>query len=110
MSGHLFVFRSRRGDRLKILTWELLTQYIAYLKAQRKPSAYVIEKCVEANKKTPSRVNKVPHIPKSGEDNVRLGFSISIDMKTCLSSFHVPLRACLLSAITLAIGKERYLT
>jgi integrase len=28
---------------------ELLTQYIAHLKAQRKPSAYVIEKCVEAN-------------------------------------------------------------
>ena len=22
MSGHLFVFRSRRGDRLKILTWD----------------------------------------------------------------------------------------
>jgi integrase len=102
---------------------ELLTHYIAHLKAQRKPSAYVIEKCVEANirpffgskkvanlrttdfehfreirrrtvsdntvdhdlaylksalllehKKTPSRVNKVPHIPQSGEDNVRHGF------------------------------------
>jgi transposase len=22
VSGHLFVFRSRRGDRLKILTWD----------------------------------------------------------------------------------------
>ncbi|MGA8596693.1 MAG: tyrosine-type recombinase/integrase [Bryobacteraceae bacterium] len=102
---------------------ELLTQYIAHLKAQRKPAAYVIEKCIEANirpffgskriaklqssdferyreirtqdvsdatvdhdfaylksallfeyKKTPSRVARVPHIPKSGEDNVRHGF------------------------------------
>jgi integrase len=102
---------------------ELLSQYIAHLKAQKKPSAYVIEKCIEANirpffgsikvarletghferyremrtktvsnatvdhdlaylqsalelecKKTPSRVVKVPHIPKSGEDNVRSGF------------------------------------
>jgi len=102
---------------------ELLTQYIAHLKAQKKPAAYVIERCVEANirpffgskkvarletkdferyretrtevvsnatvdhdftylksallleyKKTPSRVAKVPHIPKSGEDNVRQGF------------------------------------
>ena len=102
---------------------ELLTQYIAQLKAQRKPAAYVIEKCIEANirpffgskrvaklqtsdferyreirtqkvsdatvdhdfsylksallleyKKTPSRVARVPHIVKSGEDNVRHGF------------------------------------
>jgi integrase len=102
---------------------ELLTQYIVSLKPQRKPSAYVIEKCVEANvrpffglkrvaklrttdfehyretrtrtvsdasvdldlaylksallleyKKTPSRVNRVPHMPKSVEDNVRHGF------------------------------------
>jgi integrase len=102
---------------------ELLTEYITHLKAQKKPAAYVIEKCVEANirpffgamkvakletrhferyremrteavsnatvdhdftylksallfeyKKTPSRVVKVPHIPKSGEDNVRSGF------------------------------------
>lgn len=102
---------------------ELLSQYVAHLKAQNKPAAYVIEKCVEANirpffgaikvarletghferyremrakkvsnvtvdhdlaylksallleyKKTPSRVVKVPHIPKSGEDNVRSGF------------------------------------
>jgi integrase len=104
---------------------ELLEQYIAYLKAKKKPSAYVIEKCVEKNvrrffgekrvaelnskhfeqyrkmrveedgvsnttvdhdftylksallleyKKTPSRIVKVPHIPKSGEDNVRQGF------------------------------------
>jgi len=102
---------------------ELLSQYVGHLKAQKKPAAYVIEKCVEANirpffgpikvarletghferyremrnkkvsnvtvdhdlaylksallleyKKTPSRVVKVPHIPKSGEDNVRSGF------------------------------------
>ena len=102
---------------------ELLTQYVAHLKAQKKPAAYVIEKCIEANvrpffgplkvakletrhferyremrtesvsnatvdhdftyfksalllefKKTPSRVVKVPHIQKSGEDNVRSGF------------------------------------
>jgi len=102
---------------------ELLSQYITHLKAHKKPAAYVIEKCVEANirpffgslrvanlqttdferyremrtktvshatvdhdlsylksallfecKKTPSRVMRVPHIPISGEDNVRLGF------------------------------------
>lgn len=102
---------------------ELLSHYVAHLKTQKKPAAYVIEKCVEANirpffgpikvarletahferyremrtktvsnatvdhdftylksallleyKKTPSRVVKVPHIPKSGEDNVRSGF------------------------------------
>ena len=28
---------------------ELLSQYVAHLKAQKKPAAYVIEKCVEAN-------------------------------------------------------------
>ena len=28
---------------------ELLTEYVAHLKAQRKPAADVIEKCVEAN-------------------------------------------------------------
>ena len=102
---------------------ELLNQYIAHLHNQSKPSAYVIEKCVEANirpffgskkvaklqtsdfeqyrkmrtktvcnatvdhdfaylksalileyKKTPSRVTRVPHIQKSGEDKVRQGF------------------------------------
>ena len=102
---------------------ELLNQYIAHLHNQSKPSAYVIEKCVEANirpffgskkvaklqtsdfeqyrkmrtktvcnatvdhdfaylksalileyKKTPSRVTRVPHIEKSGEDKVRQGF------------------------------------
>jgi integrase len=102
---------------------ELLTQYIAHLKAQNKPAAYVIERCIESHvrpffgpkkvanlqtrdfekyrekrtetvsdatvdhdftylksallleyKKTPSRVAKVPHIQKSGEDNVRHGF------------------------------------
>lgn len=102
---------------------DLLTQYITHLKSQKKPAAYVIEKCVEANirpffgskrvaklqtrdferyreartetvsdatvdhdftylksallleyKKTPSRVTRVPPIPKSGEDNVRQGF------------------------------------
>jgi integrase len=102
---------------------ELLSEYVAHLKAKNKPAAYVIEKCIEANirpffgpikvsrletrhfeqyramrtetvsnatvdhdftylksalmfeyKKTPSRVVKVPHILKSGEDNVRSGF------------------------------------
>lgn len=102
---------------------ELLTEYVAHLQAQKKPAAYVIERCVEANirpffgplkvakletrhfqqyrqsrtktvsnttvdhdlaylksallfefKKTPSRVARVPHIPKSGEDHVRTGF------------------------------------
>jgi integrase len=102
---------------------ELLTQYVAHLKAQKKPAAYVIETCIEANirpffgpkkvvklqtkdferyrerrtetvsnstvdhdfaylksalllehKKTPSRVAHVPHIPKSGEENIRQGF------------------------------------
>src|SRR3984885_10391370 len=28
---------------------ELLSQYVAHLKAQNKPAAYVIEKCIEAN-------------------------------------------------------------
>jgi integrase len=102
---------------------ELLTQYVSHLKAQKKPAAYVIETCIEANirpffgakkvvklqtkdferyrdmrtetvsnstvdhdfaylksalllehKKTPSRVAHVPHIPKSGEENIRQGF------------------------------------
>lgn len=102
---------------------ELLTQYIEHLKAHKQPSAYIIERCIEANirpffgarkvaklqtsdfdryrqmrtqvvsnatvdhdftylksallleyKKTPSRVLRVPYIPKSGEDNVRHGF------------------------------------
>jgi len=111
------------SDVENVTCGELLTQYITHLKAQRKPAAYVIEKCVEANirpffgpkkvarlqtrdferyrqlrtekvsnatvdhdftylksallleyKKTPSRVTRVPHIQKSGEDNVRHGF------------------------------------
>ena len=111
------------SDVERVTCGELLTQYIAHLNAQRKPAAYVIEKCVEANirpffgskkvaklqttdfdryrkmrtetvsnatvdhdpaylksallleyKKIPSRVTKVPHIEKSGEDNVRQGF------------------------------------
>jgi integrase len=104
---------------------ELLDQYVEHLKAQKKPSAYVIETCIQKNikpffgakrvvkletkhfeqyrklrierdhvtnstvdhdcaylksallleyKKTPSRVLRVPHIAKSGEDNVREGF------------------------------------
>ncbi len=102
---------------------ELLTQYVDHLKEQKKPAAYIIEKCIEANlrpffgrkkadklesvdferyrkmrgkkvsnatvdhdftylksalllefKKTPSRIARVPHIQKSGEDNVRHGF------------------------------------
>jgi len=111
------------SDVESVTCGELLTQYIAQLKARKKPAAYVIEKCIEANirpffgqkkvakletrhfeqyremrteavsnitvdhdfaylksallleyKKTPSRVVRVPHIPKSGEDNVRMGF------------------------------------
>jgi integrase len=111
------------SDVESVTCGELLTQYVAHLKAQKKPAAYVIEKCIEANirhffgpikvvkletrhferyremrtetvsnatvdhdftylksallleyQKTPSRVIRVPHIPKSGEDNVRLGF------------------------------------
>ncbi len=107
----------------KVTCGELLTQYVTHLKAQKKPAAYIIGKCVEANirpffgaikvaklqtsdferyrakrtqtvsdatvdhdftylksallleyKKTPSRILRVPHIPKSGEDNVRHGF------------------------------------
>lgn len=102
---------------------ELLTQYIAHLKTQKQPSAYVIERCIEANirpffgglrvaklqtndferyrqirnksvsnatvdhdlaylksalfleyRKTPSRIVRVPYIPKSGEENIRQGF------------------------------------
>jgi len=112
-----------KPDVESVTCGELLTQYVAHLKAHKKPAAYVIEKCIEANvrpffgavkvakletrhferyremrtetvsnatvdhdftylksallleyKKTPSRVIKVPHIPKSGEDNVRSGF------------------------------------
>ena len=37
------------SDVENVTCGELLTQYIAHLKAQRKPAAYVIEKCVEAN-------------------------------------------------------------
>ncbi len=111
------------SDVESVTCGELLTIYISHLKAQKKPAAYVIEKCIEANirpffgpkkvakletrhfeqyremrtetvsnttvdhdftylksalllehKKTPSRVVRVPHIPKSGEDNVRMGF------------------------------------
>jgi integrase len=111
------------SDVENVTCGELLTQYVAHLKGQKKPAAYVIEKCIEANirpffgsmkvgkletrqferyramrtqevsdatvdhdftylksallleyKKTPSRVTRVPHIQKSGEDKVRHGF------------------------------------
>jgi hypothetical protein len=111
------------SDAENVTCGELLAQYVAHLNGQKKPAAYVIGKCIEANirpffgsmkvakletrhferyremrtktvsnttvdhdlaylksallleyKKTPSRVVRVPHIPKSGEDNVRLGF------------------------------------
>jgi transposase len=34
LSGHLFVFRSRRGERLKILTWDR-DGYVLWLQAAR---------------------------------------------------------------------------
>ena len=126
---------------------ELLTQYVEHLSAQKKPAAYVIEKCIDANvrpffgskkvgklesrhfdqyrrmrieedgvsnatvdhdftylkssliheyKKTPSRVLKVPHIPKSGEDSVRKGFldfegyeKVLVELQTSLKCMFV---------------------
>jgi hypothetical protein len=37
------------SDAESVTCGELLTQYAAHLKAQKKPAAYVIEKCIEAN-------------------------------------------------------------
>ena len=112
-----------RSDVETVTCDELLTQYVEHLRAHKKPSAYVIGKCIESHirpyfgpkrvcklvtrdferyrqlrtervsnttvdhdlaylksallleyKKTLSRIVKVPHIPKSGEDNIRQGF------------------------------------
>lgn len=120
---------------------ELLTQYVTHLKAHKQPSAYVIERCVEANirpffgdikvaklqtadfehyrqmriqkvldatvdhdftylksalmleyKKTPSRIVKVPYIPKSGQDNIRQGFLEFDGYETVLTELPLSLK------------------
>ncbi len=122
---------------------ELLTQYIQSLIDARKPSAYVIGKCILANivpffgpkkvaklgthhfeqyrklrierdgvshstvdhdftylksalilehKKIPSRVIKVPYVPKSGDDNVRQGFLDFAEYESVLSCLPISLK------------------
>lgn len=133
---------------------ELLTQYVTHLKAQRKPAAYVIERCIEANirpffgvkkvsklqttdferyrqkrvevvsnatvdhdltylksalfleyRKTPSRVARVPHMPKSREDNVRQGFLEFDGYENVLSELPLSLQA--LFVVAYHIGNRK---
>lgn len=39
-SGHLFLFRNRRGDRIKILVWDRSGYWVLYKRPQRGTSAW----------------------------------------------------------------------
>jgi len=56
-------------------------------------------------KKTPSRVIRVPHIPKSGEDNVRQGFVKFDGYERVLEQLPASLKTLLVVGITSGIGR-----
>jgi transposase len=43
LSGHLFLFRNRRGDRLKILAWDRSGFWVLYTRLERGTFAWPVE-------------------------------------------------------------------